>query len=95
MINFKNKFTKKLLDVIPGGAHTYSRGADQYPDNAPSILHKGKGVYIYDDRNRKLLDYGMGVRSVNIGYSEKTINNAAIKEINNGWPANGLDRNSG
>mgnify|MGYP001271103026 CR=1 FL=1 len=84
MINFKNKFTKKLLDVIPGGAHTYSRGADQYPDNAPSILHKGKGVYIYDDRNRKLLDYGMGLRSVNIGYSEKTINNAAIKEINNG-----------
>ena len=42
-----NKFTKALLKVIPGGSHTYSRGADQYPSNAPSILSKGKGAYIF------------------------------------------------
>ena len=42
---FKNKYTKKLLKVIPGGSHTYSRGADTYPSNTPSILKKGKGAY--------------------------------------------------
>jgi glutamate-1-semialdehyde 2,1-aminomutase len=80
----KDKITKALLKVIPGGAHTYSRGSDQYPINAPSILSRGKGAYIFDNKNKKLLDYGMGLRSVNIGYAENSINQGAIKQINNG-----------
>ena len=31
-------YSQRLNDVIPGGAHTYSRGDDQFPDNAPEIL---------------------------------------------------------
>ena len=80
----KNKYTKALLKVIPGGSHTYSRGADQYPFNAPPILSRGKGAYIFDQKNKMYLDYGMGLRAVNIGYSENEINNAAIREIKNG-----------
>ena len=68
-----SKLTKRLLKVIPGGSHTYSRGADTFPSNAPAILDRGKGVYIYDQKNNKYLDYGMGLRSVNIGYSEKKL----------------------
>ena len=81
MSKFKNKYTQKLLKVIPGGSHTYSRGADTFPSNAPSILEKGKGVYIFDETGKKYLDYGMGLRSVNIGYAEKSINKAAINAI--------------
>jgi len=80
----KNKITKKLLNLIPGGAHTYSRGFDQFPENAPEILKRGDGVYVYDNKERKLLDYGMGLRSVNIGYAEKKINQAAFQQINYG-----------
>ena len=80
----KNKITKKLLNLIPGGAHTYSRGFDQFPENAPEILKRGDGVYVYDNKERKLLDYGMGLRSVNIGYAEKKINQAAFRQINYG-----------
>ena len=36
-------YSKKLHSLIPGGAHTYSRGDDQFPYNAPSILEKGEG----------------------------------------------------
>ena len=79
-----NKYTKALLKVIPGGSHTYSRGADQYPINAPPILSRGKGAYIFDQNNKKYLDYGMALRAVNIGYSEKKINEAAITQIKNG-----------
>ena len=78
------KIQQRLLKSIPGGAHTYSRGYDQFPSNAPEILTKGKGAYSYDQKGKKYLDYGMALRAVNIGYSEKDINNAAIKEINNG-----------
>ena len=83
-MKFKNKITKKLLKVIPGGSHTYSRGADTFPENAPPILNKGKGIYIFDHNNKKYLDYGMGLRSVNSGYAESSINNAAIDAIKKG-----------
>ena len=77
-------YQDRLLRAIPGGAHTYSRGYDQYPSNAPQILTRGKGTYIYDPDGKKYLDYGMGLRAVNIGYAEDAINAAAIEQINNG-----------
>lgn len=77
-------YQQRLLRAIPGGAHTYSRGFDQYPTNAPAILHRGKGAYIYDPEGRRYLDYGMSLRAVNIGYAEDEINAAAIAQIENG-----------
>ena len=79
-----NNFQKRLLSAIPGGAHTYSRGYDQYPENAPQILERGKGAYIYDPKGTSYLDYGMALRAVNIGYAEDQIDNAAIYQIKNG-----------
>ena len=83
-MKLKNKITNRLLKVIPGGSHTYSRGYDTFPENAPPILDRGKGVYIFDQKGKKYIDYGMGLRSVNIGYAENIINNAAIRAIKKG-----------
>lgn len=80
----KSDFSKRLHGVIPGGAHTYSRGDDQFPSNAPPILEKGKGAYVYDPDGVEYLDYGMGLRSVNIGYGNEEIAEAAYKELLNG-----------
>jgi glutamate-1-semialdehyde 2,1-aminomutase len=77
-------YQDRLLKAIPGGAHTYSRGYDQYPSNAPQILTRGKGAYIYDPEGNKYLDYGMALRAVNIGYAEDEIDAAAIEQIKNG-----------
>ncbi|MDP2820544.1 MAG: glutamate-1-semialdehyde 2,1-aminomutase [Polaromonas sp.] len=77
-------FQERLLKAIPGGAHTYSRGYDQYPTNVPEILTRGKGSYIYDHEGTKYLDYGMALRAVNIGYAEDEIDSAAISQIRNG-----------
>lgn len=77
-------YQDRLLKAIPGGAHTYSRGYDQYPSNAPQILKRGKGAYIYDDKDNEYLDYGMALRAVNLGYAQEDINNAAIEQINFG-----------
>ena len=74
-------YQDRLLKVIPGGAHTYSRGYDQYPTNSPQILTRGKGVYLYDSEDKKYLDYGMALRAVNIGYAEDEIDAAAIEQI--------------
>jgi glutamate-1-semialdehyde 2,1-aminomutase len=77
-------YQDRLLKVIPGGAHTYSRGFDQYPENAPQILSRGKGVYVFDPEGNRYLDYGMALRAVNIGYAEDVIDMAAIEQIKNG-----------
>lgn len=77
-------YQDRLLRAIPGGAHTYSRGFDQYPANAPQILQRGKGSYVYDDQNREFLDYGMALRAVSIGYAEDEIDEAAFRQIKNG-----------
>jgi len=77
----KDSYSERLHSVIPGGAHTYSRGDDQFPSNAPSILTRGEGAYVWDPLGNKYLDYGMGLRSVNIGYGNKEIADAAYREI--------------
>ncbi len=77
-------YSQRLHKVIPGGAHTYSRGDDQFPSNAPAILEKGKGAYVWDADGNKFLDYGMGLRSVTVGYDCDEISNAAIAEIRKG-----------
>lgn len=74
-------YQDRLLKAIPGGTHTYSRGYDQYPMNAPQILKRGNGAYTYDENENKFLDYGMALRSVHLGYGNETINNAALEQM--------------
>lgn len=77
-------YKERLHSAIPGGAHTYSRGDDQFPFNAPSILERGEGAYVFDPEGNKYLDYGMGLRSVNIGYGNKEIADACYDEMMKG-----------
>jgi len=84
-------YSERLHKVIPGGAHTYSRGDDQFPKNAPQILEKGEGAYVWDPEGEKYLDYGMGLRSVNIGYANKEILDQMYAE---GLKGNNLTRAS-
>jgi glutamate-1-semialdehyde 2,1-aminomutase len=77
-------YQQRLNRAIPGGAHTYSRGSDQFPSNAPQILERGKGAYVWDPEGRRYLDYGMALRSVTLGYAHPEVNAAAMREIERG-----------
>jgi len=74
-------YQDRLLKAIPGGAHTYSKGYDQYPINAPQILKSGKGAYTFDNDGNRYLDYAMALKSVNVGYAEEAIAQGAIEQI--------------
>ena len=78
------KYRKRLNELIPGGAHTYSRGDDQYPENAPALLVRGQGSHVWDADGNRFLDYGMALRAVTAGYAHKGIADAAIREIRYG-----------
>lgn len=77
-------YQDRLLRVIPGGAHTYSRGFDQFPSNAPQILERGEGAYVWDPEGRRYLDYGMALRAVTLGYAYPSVAEAACREIMKG-----------
>ncbi len=84
-------YSERLNKVIPGGAHTYSRGDDQYPQNAPQIFERGDGAYLYTPEGERFLDYGMALRAVTLGYSQREIIEGATREI---WNGNNLTRPS-
>ena len=74
-------YQDRLHRAIPGGAHTYSRGSDQFPANAPNILARGLGAYVWDGDGGKYLDYGMALRAVTLGYADERVNAAAYRQI--------------
>ena len=75
---------QRLALVIPGGAHTYSRGSDQFPSNAPDILVRGEGAWVWDANGRKYLDYGMSLRAVTLGYANPRVTEAACDAARQG-----------
>ena len=58
-----DEWRERLHRAIPGGAHTYSRGDDQFPRNAPPILVRGKGALVWDAAGRQA-SVGEVVRTV-------------------------------
>lgn len=77
-------FSERLHNVIPGGAHTYSRGDDQFPANAPQILASGQGAYVSAPDGTRFLDYGMGLRAVTLGYAHERVNRGAMRGMEQG-----------
>lgn len=77
--------------LIPGGAHTYSKGMDQFPANAPRYLERGEGAYVWDEQERRFLDWTMGLRTMTLGYGVKEVNDAAVAQI---WKGSNFGRPS-
>lgn len=67
--------------LIPGGAHTYAKGDDQYPEEAPAFLVKGNGAYVWDSEGNQYIEYGMGLRSVSLGHGYHSVVEAAYREM--------------
>ena len=56
-----NQYRSVIHDLIPGGAHTYSKGDDQFPINSPAAISHGKGAYVWDLDGNKYLDTSNGL----------------------------------
>ena len=68
-----NEYRKVIHDLIPGGAHTYSKGDDQFPLNSPAAITHGKGAYVWDLDGNKYLDTLMGLTSVSLGHAYEPV----------------------
>ena len=43
--------------TIPGGAHTYAKGDDQYPVLSPGFIDRGLGSHVWDVDGNEYVDY--------------------------------------
>jgi len=64
-----NAAQQRLHDLVPGGAHTYARGPDQYPEQMAPVLTRGLGARVWDVDGNCFVEYGMGLRSVTLGHA--------------------------
>jgi glutamate-1-semialdehyde aminotransferase len=77
-------FREQVHTLIPGGAHTYSKGDDQFPDNAPAAIAYGKGAWIWDIEGVKFLDCSMGLTSVSLGHAYEPVLESVKEELDKG-----------
>lgn len=70
--------------AIPGGAHTYAKGDDQYPQLSPSHIVRGKGCRVWDVDGNEFIEYGMGNRAVTLGHAYEPVLDAVRAHLETG-----------
>jgi len=84
--NFSNsdKYRAKIHNLIPGGAHTYSKGDDQFPVLSPAAIKYGKGSHVWDIDDNMYLDCSMGLTSVSLGHAYPAVIERVHEELERG-----------
>lgn len=66
---------------IPGGAHTYSKGDDQFPERAPAAIVRGSGSHVWDLDGNEFIDCSMALGAVSLGHAYPSVVKAAQEQI--------------
>jgi len=74
----------RLHMVIPGGAHTYAKGEDQYPAGLAPVISHGKGAHVWDVDGNRYVEYGSGLRSVSLGHAHPRVVAAVREQLDRG-----------
>jgi glutamate-1-semialdehyde 2,1-aminomutase len=82
-VNFtrSRELQERLRKVIPGGAHTYAKGADQFPEQFPCVITRGSGCHVWDADGNEFIEYGMGLRAVTLGHAYPAVVEAVQKSL--------------
>jgi len=75
---------KRLHDLIPGGAHTYAKGEDQFPEDMAPVIARGDGAHVWDIDDNEYIEYGSGLRAVSLGHRHPKVLEAVLREIDRG-----------
>lgn len=76
-----HSFSKQINELIPAGAHTYSKGDDQFPYLAPKGIVRGKGVKVWDVDGNEYIDWAMGLTSVSLGHGYEPVLEAVRAQL--------------
>ncbi|MES2680977.1 MAG: glutamate-1-semialdehyde 2,1-aminomutase [Bacteroidota bacterium] len=79
-----NDYRNKIHDLIPGGAHTYSKGDDQFPLLSPASITHGKGSHVWDEDGNEYIECLSGLASVSLGHAYEPVIERVTAELRKG-----------
>ncbi len=84
--NFKksDEYRKQIHNLIPGGAHTYSKGDDQFPILSPASITHGKGSHVWDEDGNEYIECLAGLASVSLGHAYEPVIERVTEELKKG-----------
>ena len=72
---------REVHGLIPGGAHTYSKGDDQFPALAPAAIARGKGGRVWDLDGNEYVDCSLGLGAVGLGHAYEPVLEAVREQL--------------
>lgn len=75
---------RRLAELVPGGAHTYAKGEDQYPAGLAPVITRGQGARVWDVDGNEYVEFGSGLRSVVLGHGHPEVLEAVHTAIDAG-----------
>jgi glutamate-1-semialdehyde 2,1-aminomutase len=81
-----NSHMQAVHTLIPGGAHTYAKGDDQYPAGMAPVIERGSGCRVWDLDGNEYVEFNNGLRSTTLGHGFEPVVRAARS-----WLADGVN----
>lgn len=79
-----DEYRRKIHDLIPGGAHTYSKGDDQFPILSPAAITHGKGSHVWDPDGNEYIECLGGLASISLGHAYEPVVERVKEELYRG-----------
>ena len=76
-----NTYVSAVHDLIPGGAHTYAKGDDQYPAGMAPVIERGAGCRVWDIDGNEYVEFGSGLRSNILGHGFEPVVQAVRRSL--------------
>jgi glutamate-1-semialdehyde 2,1-aminomutase len=76
--------TAAVRQLIPGGAHTYARGDDQYPEGMAPVIERGAGCRVWDIDGNEFVEFGSGLRANTLGHGFEPVVRAVQRYLADG-----------
>src|SRR3954447_18553162 len=75
---------RRLHELVPGGAHTFARGADQFPEGMAPVIVEGTGAGVGDACGIWFVESGSAMRAVASGHPCEPVVSAVRDAIGRG-----------
>lgn len=80
-----NEYWRRAEKIIPAGTQTFSKGPTQFVQGvAPIYLQSGSGSHVFDVDGNEYIDYVMALGPITLGYAYPSVNEAIIKQLEQG-----------
>ncbi len=79
-----DEYRARVHDFIVGGAHTYSKGDDQFPALSPATFVRGKGSRVWDPDGNEYVDCALALGAISLGHAYEPVLDAVREQLERG-----------